>query len=69
MSEDATMTIGRTFRIFDTPQSLIHAGELLNQMASPTQGTPWMKTLCGQVIRANGEGNNTIWCEICEDAL
>ncbi len=52
---------------WDPPQLTQHFAHHQKQTAS--NFAPWVKTLCGRSILANGEREGAEMCEICEEAF
>lgn len=53
---------------WDYPEMVSHFGTYHKQIMG-SRVIPWMSTLCGRTVLANGDRSGTQACEICEEAM
>ena len=53
---------------WDPPQLTQHFA-FFQKQTTGREMVPWVKTLCGRSLMANGEREGAEMCEICEDAF
>ena len=54
---------------WDDPGMVSHFGQYHEKQMAGSQLYPWMRTLCGRFILANGDKSGAEPCVICEEAM